>query len=220
MTYDRAVVKLDEAARRAPRTSPLFTPPPVVTPIVPTSRDAPPTWRYTTRRRPTDWMSRAGFDDAPGTAAQAASARRPRPAPSSARSGTRATSGSAARSTLPANFRAGDPQLLLHHDEDAEVYINGVLAVKVAGYTTDYDLVTLHAGARAALLRPGANAAGRPLPSEPAAASSSTSASWTSCRRERADRAPAAAQRVTPNVHTVRDRYSSPGRSTVDGKFG
>jgi hypothetical protein len=40
---------------------------------------------------------------------------------------------------------------LLHHDEDAEIYLNGVLAAKVAGYTTDYEEVAINAEARATL---------------------------------------------------------------------
>ena len=47
MTYDRAVVKLDEARVRAANLA-LFAPPPVDQPILATSRDTPADWRYTT----------------------------------------------------------------------------------------------------------------------------------------------------------------------------
>ena len=57
---------------------------------------------------------------------------------------------------LPAGFAAVDPQLLLHHDEEAEVYLNGVLALKIAGYSTDYELAALTPESRATL-RPGRN---------------------------------------------------------------
>jgi len=44
----------------------------------------------------------------------------------------------------------------LHHDEDAEIYINGVLALKVGGYSTNYGEYPLtNLGQKA--LRIGAN---------------------------------------------------------------
>ncbi|MCY3023047.1 MAG: cellulase family glycosylhydrolase [Planctomycetota bacterium] len=46
------------------------------------------------------------------------------------------------------------PQLLLYHDEDAEVYFNGVLAATVAGYNTEYEEIGITPEARA-VLKPG-----------------------------------------------------------------
>ena len=46
---------------------------------------------------------------------------------------------------------AGEVLLRMHHDEDAEVYINGVLAAKAAGWTTGYTEFFLTADGRKAL---------------------------------------------------------------------
>ena len=48
------------------------------------------------------------------------------------------------------------PQLRMHHDEDAEVYINGVLAARTTGFTRDYEEFDIRPEARAAL-KPGRN---------------------------------------------------------------
>ena len=42
----------------------------------------------------------------------------------------------------------------MHHDEDAEVYIDGARATEVSGYVTAYELIPMHSKARA-LLKPG-----------------------------------------------------------------
>lgn len=47
-------------------------------------------------------------------------------------------------------------ELWLHHDEDTEVYINGVLALKTSGFLGNYDVFPLSQAARAAL-KPGKN---------------------------------------------------------------
>jgi hypothetical protein len=49
-----------------------------------------------------------------------------------------------------------NPHLVIHHDEDAEVYINGRLAGSFKGYTTSYAFEPLSAESRGMLLK-GAN---------------------------------------------------------------
>ena len=41
--------------------------------------------------------------------------------------------------------------LRMHHDEDAEVYINGILGGTAIGYTTDYDVMPLTPDGQASL---------------------------------------------------------------------
>jgi hypothetical protein len=83
--------------------------------------------------------------------------------------GTRGTPGTVVRTTwntpeiyirreieLPEGAGRDGLHLYLHHDEDAWVYVNGVLAARTTGYTTDYDTVEMLPAARAAL-KPGKN---------------------------------------------------------------
>jgi Glycosyl hydrolases family 2, sugar binding domain/Glycosyl hydrolases family 2, TIM barrel domain/Glycosyl hydrolases family 2 len=154
MTYDRAIVKPDEARVRAANLH-LFTPPPFLVSVVDTSRDAPVVWRYTTTSPPAEWMASefdaTGWPEGPGGF------------------GTANTPGAVVRTVwntpdiwlrrsfdLPAAFSAADLHLLIHHDEDAEVYINGVLASTLGGYSSDYELASLTSASRA-LIRPGRN---------------------------------------------------------------
>jgi 3-keto-disaccharide hydrolase/Glycosyl hydrolases family 2, sugar binding domain/Glycosyl hydrolases family 2/Glycosyl hydrolases family 2, TIM barrel domain len=154
MTYDRAVIKPDEARIRAANRS-LFTPPPVMTTIAGTARDEVVDWRYTTTAPAATWMA-ADFDDRGWTTGTGGF-------------GTSRTPGAAVGTTwetpdiwirrsfeVPAGAAPVSPHLFLHHDEDAEVFINGVLAARVTGYTADYELTPLTPEGRAAL-RPGRN---------------------------------------------------------------
>jgi hypothetical protein len=123
--------------------------------VVPNAReDANIMWRYTTQK-PADGWCKPGFDDAAWKKGVAGF-------------GTRGTPGARVRTEWktadiwlrrefewPANV-AGEPRLSLHHDEDGEVYLNGVLAAPVSGYVHDYEEVPLLPAARAAL-KPGRN---------------------------------------------------------------
>jgi hypothetical protein len=107
-----------------------------LTTVVPTARTEAATWRHTTRQPPDNWTD-AAFDDH-GWAEGPASF------------GTPGTPGAIVHTrwdtddiwlrrdmTLPAqSFR--NLQFYVDHDEDVEIYVNGVLASSESGFTTGY----------------------------------------------------------------------------------
>jgi hypothetical protein len=152
LTYDRAVVKMD-AERVAAANRRLHGPPPVVTDVVPTSRATGQTWRYTTTK-PADGWERPGFDDSAWKSGPGGF-------------GTEGTPGAVVRTrwdtpdvwlrrTIELAEVPDALHLLLHHDEDVEVYVNGVLAAKASGHVTEYQLAPLSEAGRRAL-KPGPN---------------------------------------------------------------
>jgi hypothetical protein len=153
MTYDRSVIKLDPAQTAAMHAK-LFQPPPKEVVVVPTSLEAAQTWRYTTEKPAEGWekseFSDASWKEGPGGF------------------GEPTTPGSKVRTTwktpdiwlrrtieLPSGPLDG-LSLNIHHDEDSEVYINGVQVLAVRGYITDYIAQPLDEKALAAL-KPGKN---------------------------------------------------------------
>jgi len=153
MTYDRAMIKMD-ADRAAAANRRLYLPPPIIKVIVPTSQTEPQNWRYTTNK-PADGWQQTDFNDSSWQKGQGGF-------------GTKGTPGSVVRTEwsssdiwLRRSFEISDkkfsqPQLLIHHDEDTEVYINGQLIAKLEGYTTGYSYAALD-GKAVAALRPGSN---------------------------------------------------------------
>ncbi len=153
MTYDREQVKMDldriaAAARR------LYGPPPIVTTIVPTSEEQPQSWRHALERPGATWME-AAFDDSGWPSGPGGF-------------GTPQTPGAVVGTRwdgrdvwLRRTFRlqalpAGVLALRMHHDEDAEVYLNGKLIAKRPGHVGAYALVVCP-GDAADLLRIGEN---------------------------------------------------------------
>jgi hypothetical protein len=155
LTYNREVIKIPVQRLRAMHAK-LWQPAPKVKRLVADSRNEPAEWRYTTAK-PADGWEKRDFDDAAWQAGPGGF-------------GTAGTPGANVRTKwdgpeiwlrrtveLPADAATlHDPHLLIHHDEDAAVYLNGVLAARVGGYVTDYVEVPVSADARAAL-KPGRN---------------------------------------------------------------
>jgi hypothetical protein len=128
--------------------------PPEYNYLVPTSEKAAATWRYSLDR-PADGWAAPAFDDGSWKSGPGGFGRRGTPG---ARVRTEWTSKEIwlRRDFVLDAVPAGDLQVLLHHDEDAEVYLNGALAAAQGGYTTSYEAVAMSREAREAL-RPGKN---------------------------------------------------------------
>ncbi len=138
VTYDRKVKKIPPAELRE-MTKKLFLPPPKTTVILPTAEKAAVTWRYTTDK-PADGWQKPGFDDTAWNTGPAGF-------------GTKDTPGTVVRTTwdtpaiwLRRDFESeqvpgGNLHLAVHHDEDADVYINGTRVAGLSGYTTAYTFV-------------------------------------------------------------------------------
>jgi len=148
MTYDRAMIKMD-AKKAAAANKRLYLPAPVLNTIVPTSQEQPQTWRYTTSQPSEDWQQ-ADFDDSAWPTGQGGF-------------GTEGTPGTIVRTEWKtsdiwvrrtfelADMKLSRPQLAIHHDEDAEIYINGQLIASLEGFTSSYGRSTLDKKAQSAL---------------------------------------------------------------------
>ena len=124
--------------------------------IVPTARTAAATWRYTLVPPEADRWIRPEFDDADWTAAPGGFGRAGTPAATVRTAWTSADIWLRREFTLP-EVNPATLHLAVHHDEDAEIYLNGVLAATLSGFTGAYDdAVPISPAARAAL-HPGIN---------------------------------------------------------------
>jgi len=150
MTYDRAIIKLDAKKASAANRGVV----PKRNSVVPTSQAKGLAWRYTFEK-PADGWYKPAFD---------ASAWKEGPGGF----GTKETPGGVVRTVwdtgsiwLRREFEMPEVaseglSLVVHHDEDAEIYLNGVPAAKTAEYTTGYEVFGISPEALATL-KPGKN---------------------------------------------------------------
>jgi hypothetical protein len=150
MLYDKAVWSKwagrdrTKAANWAP-----IPKPPTVQAIVPAADTTPAIWHYTMTKPDGDW-TKPGYADSAWHSGKSGF-------------GTPETPGACVGTTwdtsdiwlrrevnIPKD-KLKEVELWLHHDDDVQVYVNGVLAVQKSGWTTSYDAVPLSETARAAL---------------------------------------------------------------------
>lgn len=153
MTYDRELVKLGvEWLKNVNDTA--YLPPPELVTLAPTSEKQGLVWRYTTEQ-PAEGWEQTGFDAANWKEGHGVLGKKDTPG-ARVRTAWETPNIWARREFSIDALPEGTYYLEILHDEDAEVYINGVLAAKVEGHTGSYNQVPLSETARAAL-KPGTN---------------------------------------------------------------
>ena len=154
LSYDRAVIKLD-LDRAAAVNRGDFTKMAITRELVPTAREQAVEWQYTTETPGPDWfnssftgtgwkqgMSGFGSKGTPGAIVR-----------------TDWTSSNIwmRRQFQLGEFKRANISLAVHHDEDAEIYINGVLAAKLSGFVGGYTEEIPILAEALATLKPGQN---------------------------------------------------------------
>jgi len=152
MTYDRAIIKLPASAIASAKQ--LFTPPATIRSVVPTSLTSGQRWRHTTTAPAADWFA-TGFDDRQWLLGEGGFGRAGTPNAVIRTEWTSSDLWLRRTFTLTSTALVA-PHWRIHHDEDAEVYLNGKLVATFSGYTSGYLRIPLDAAARAAL-RVGTN---------------------------------------------------------------
>jgi hypothetical protein len=161
MSYDRKVIKIDPEKSAAAVAKGEFPPPPTYTTVIPTAEAEAITWRYTTESPGGDEWAKPSFDASKWKEGPAGFGRDASP------SGKVRTEWATAdiwlrreaevsADALGKGDHGGTLMLRCYHDDDAEVYINGVLAANARRHNDGYDYFELTPkGAEA--LKPGKN---------------------------------------------------------------
>lgn len=150
MTYDREVLKFD-AADTLKWHKMLFTPPPVVTEVLATSETTAQEWKYTTDKPAEGWV-KPEFDAKDWKEGKGGFGSKGTPG---ARIGTEWMGKEIwlRRTFELKELPTGEVFLRFHCDEDGEVFINGVSAAKLPGYTTEYVEVPISEAAKKTLTK-------------------------------------------------------------------
>jgi hypothetical protein len=157
MTYDRKVIKGNATDFFAVNQR-VINENRYYTDIVSTSEEVPQTWKYTTTQPAGNWFV-SSFDDSAWSTGNGGF-------------GTEKTPGAIIGTvwntsdiwlrrefTLPADALDSGKKLVLkvHHDEDCQIYINGVKALDLSGYTGNYAYFDISSAAKSALILGGNN---------------------------------------------------------------
>ncbi len=137
LTYDRAVEKLPVKTLAEVHKT-LWQPamPRETKTILPTAETMAAEWRYTLEKPAGEWF-RTDFD-ATGWKTGTAGFGEPSTPGSKVHTNWKSPDIWLRREFTVTELPAGELRLRAHHDEDIEVYLNGVLLKKVGGYTTEY----------------------------------------------------------------------------------
>ncbi len=127
---------------------------PVVKVLVPTAERGPVAWRYTLQQ-PADAWRLPGFDDASWQEGRAPFGREEQPIARAPNTVWKSADIWLRRVVEMPEAAYADPALRIHHDEDVEVYIDGVPALQAQGYTAAYETIDITPAAAEALRKPG-----------------------------------------------------------------
>ena len=146
MTYDREVTKLDADSIAANRR--LYGGVPRIVHVDSASDRKPQTWRFTTDQPAQNWFDTSFNDTAWPSGPSGFGARDTR----FANVGTEwKTSDIWLRRTVTLPSALSAPHLRVFHDDDAQVYLNGVLVAELAGANSGFAYVPLEGAAKQAL---------------------------------------------------------------------
>jgi hypothetical protein len=162
LTYDRAICKMDpELLHRVHQE--MIHSPPKVEQLVPTGKESSASWHYTTHQPASDWYA-SDFDDSSwktgpggfGVIGQVDGMNQAGKPDAFAQTQWNGPEIWVRRIFHLDDTHFSDPRLVLHHDNAAEIYLNGQRIYTFDGYTRAYALIALDKNARE-LLRGGSN---------------------------------------------------------------